>query len=192
MVFTARQCSVRMADSSSEITALQEMTTLKGIDMGREVHLVRIELTGQEPGRPAGSRHVNLGPVIYDLTGDPARGPRRPSDNDSVPDDFAQFLRTVLTDMNGLIGEVVSKYAGEWAFKVQNPTAETSFSADRDRPQIHDLCVRLLVDFAEHHPDFLRNLLIALLAERIEINASDPTIVTGSIGQGDKSGGAQT
>lgn len=102
--------------------------------MGREVRLVRIELTEPDPGQPAVSRHVNLGPAIYDLAGYEMDQPRRPSRDDSVPEDFAQYLKSVLTDMNDLIGDIVSMYAAEWALKTRNPTAATSFSAVRESP----------------------------------------------------------
>jgi len=138
--------------------------------VGDEVHLVHIALTGPDYGNPSGSRYVDLGPALYDLAGDHV--PRRPSADDDIPADFARYLELVLVDVDAVIVDVVSKYAAEWALKKHDPTAQTSFSSDREYPQVHDLYVRLLVDLAQHHPDFLRTLLAALLTEYIQVAAA--------------------
>lgn len=142
--------------------------------MSDQVHLVHIQLSVPDPNNPSGSRHVDLGPALYDLAGDHA--PRRPSAEDAIPADFAHYLQSVLHDADALISDVVGKYAAEWAHKTHDPTAQTSFSSDRERPQIHDLYVRLLVDLARHHRDLLLNLLAALLCEQVQVAAADPAL----------------
>jgi hypothetical protein len=118
-------------------------------------------------------RHVDLAPAVYDLDISPTLGARGLT-ADEAPTDFAEYLGTVVSDMQSLREQIVDRYATEWRTKLSDPTATTSFSGDRTRPELSDLYVRLLVDLADKHPEFLANMVASVLAESIESAVGHP------------------
>ncbi|MUL47329.1 hypothetical protein FZI85_21840 [Mycobacterium sp. CBMA293] len=146
--------------------------------MNTEVHLVWPSLSAPELDGDPRRRHVDLTPVIYDLDVSPTLGARGLT-ADEAPGDLGEYVDTVVTDMRSLREQIVDQYATEWSAKLTDPSAATSFSGDRTRPELSDLYVRLLVDFANKHPELLINALASVLAEQIQAAANERTLSQG-------------
>jgi hypothetical protein len=110
---------------------------------------------------------------MCDLDSGPILGTRLLAVPEKAPHDLAEYLETVITDMDSLSTAFVMVYAKEWATRGKNGCTATSVNVDRGGSDLVDLYRHLLVALANKPRELLSNLLASLLVGRIESVAND-------------------
>ena len=142
--------------------------------MSGEVHVVVLSFSGpKSSARPLPHRRAVLKPAMYDLDSGPILG-TRPLTEHETPCDLAEYVRTVVSDMNSLSSALVMTYAKEWITKRDTPCVDTFFSAERREPNVSDLYAHILIGLADKPRELVSNMLTALLVGNIESTAADP------------------